>query len=105
MGQDKDKIDFWHFSSWLIKDIFWFLKWKYLAAIMVIPTLGLTIYMLIKSKQLISVNTIFSSWVFMNAFWMLHELHGMPLYLAKIFMVSGLSSLLLYVIKNNYFKK
>ena len=100
MAQNNDNVDFFQFSFWLLKDVFWLLKWKILAMSMAIPTVILTIYLLVKTKRLISTNTIFSSWVMTNVFWMLHELYGTPLGLAKIFIVTGITTLVLYVIKN-----
>ena len=40
-----------HFTSWLFKDIFWSLKWTWMATFMVIPTIFFTIYFLVKEKD------------------------------------------------------
>jgi len=100
MVQNENKIDFYHFSSWLLKDVFWLLKWKLLSTFMVIPTLGLTIYILFKTKKFLSIETIFSSWVMTNIFWMLHELYDTPLYLSYPFIILGIFTIVLYLIKN-----
>lgn len=99
MIQNEDKVDFFHFSFWLLKDIFWLLKWKLLATFMVIPTFILTIYIITKSKKIISTTSIFSSWVMMNIFWMLHELYGIPLSFSFIFIFSGLIFLTMFIVK------
>lgn len=101
MAQNDDNVDFFQFSFWLLKDVFWLLKLKLLAIFMAIPTVLLTIYLMVKTKKLISTNTIFSSWVMTNAFWMLHELYNTPLEIAKIFIVTGITTLVLYIIKNH----
>ena len=99
MAQNDDKVDFFQFSFWFLKDIFWFLKWKALAMFMAIPTVILTVYLMVKTKKLISTNTIFSSWVMTNVFWMSHELYRTPLALAKIFIVTGVATLVMYILK------
>jgi hypothetical protein len=66
---------------------------------MVIPTAILTIYILVKEKENIDTNLIVSNWVFMNIFWMLHELHGFPHYMIIVFMVLGIISVLRTLIK------
>lgn len=88
-----------HFSSWLLKDAFWCLKLTWFATFMVIPTTLLTLYLLFKEKDNLDTNYIVSSWVFMNIFWMLHELHGFPFFMIIIFMVLGLFSVLRMLFK------
>jgi hypothetical protein len=88
-----------HFSSWLLKDAFWCLKLKWFATFMVIPTTILTLYLLFKEKDNLDTNFIVSSWVFMNIFWMLHELHGFPFFMIIIFMVLGLLSVFRMLLK------
>jgi len=56
---------------------------------MVVPTGFLTLYILFKEKQNRESNLILSSWVFMNIFWMLHELQGFPLWTVQTFMMMG----------------
>lgn len=79
-----------HVISWLFKDIFWCLKLTILATMMIIPTSILTIYLLIKEKDNRETNLVLFSWVFMNIFWMVHELHGTPLWFVFIFMSTGI---------------
>lgn len=89
----------WHFQnlhiiSWLLKDIFWSMKWTWLATFMVFPTSFLTIYILITDKENRNSNLILSSWVFMNVFWMLHELHNTPYWPVQVFMILGIFSII-----------
>lgn len=78
-----------HFTSWLFKDVFWCLKLPLLATIMIIPTLFLTFYILIKDKEERETNFILASWVLMNVFWMLHELQNTPYWIVQVCMILG----------------
>jgi hypothetical protein len=78
-----------HFTSWLNKDGFWCLKFKWLATFMVFPTIFLTIYILVKEKENRSTNLTLTSWVFMNIFWMLHELQNFPQWMVTVCMIFG----------------
>lgn len=78
-----------HFTSWLFKDVFWCLKLPLLATIMIIPTLFLTFYILIKDKEDRETNFILTSWVLMNVFWMLHELQNIPYWPVQVCMILG----------------
>ena len=69
-----------HFTSWLFKDIFWCLKWTWFATFMIIPTVFLTLYILYTEKENRDANITLMSWVFMNVFWMVHELHNLPMW-------------------------
>ena len=86
----KRSVNKWHVASWLFKDIAWCLKLATLATIMVIPTLLLTAYILIAQKEERDQNLILSSWVLMNVFWMMHELHDWSKYLIFVFMILGI---------------
>ena len=72
-----------------MKDVFWCLKLPLAATFMVFPTGLLTLYILFKEKNNLDSNLILFSWVFMNIFWMLHELQGFPLWTVQTFMVMG----------------
>lgn len=78
-----------HVISWLFKDIFWCLKFTILATIMIIPTVILTVYLLVSEKDNRETNLLLFSWVFMNIFWMVNELYGTPFWFVIIFMLSG----------------
>jgi len=79
-----------HVTSWLLKDIFWCLKFTWLATLMVFPTSVLTIYLLVTEKDNRDANITLFSWVFMNIFWMLHELQNFPFWPVQLFMLSGI---------------
>jgi hypothetical protein len=81
-----------HVISWLLKDIFWTLKWTWFATWMVLPTITLAIYIFIKDKESRDSNLVLLSWLFMNIFWMLHELHNSPYWPVQIFMFFGILS-------------
>ena len=78
-----------HFTSWLLKDVFWCLKLPLFATLMVIPTTFLTLYILFKEQDNRDTNLILSSWVFMNIFWMLHELQNFPYWPVQVCMILG----------------
>jgi hypothetical protein len=78
-----------HFTSWLFKDIFWSLKWTWMATFMVIPTIFFTIYFLVKEKDQKMENWTIFFWVMLNITWMFHEIHGWPIWIMRIFMFLG----------------
>ena len=79
-----------HITSWLVKDIFWTLKWKWLATFMVLPTLLLAFYILLTEKKERDGNLTLFSWLLMNIFWMLHELQNLPYWPVQVFMFLGI---------------
>ena len=88
-----------HVTSWLLKDMFWCMKFTWLATIMVFPTSVLTIYLLFKEKDNIDTNLVLTSWVFMNVFWMLHELQNFPFWIVQIFMLLGIFNTFRLIVK------
>jgi hypothetical protein len=88
-----------HVTSWLLKDMFWCMKFTWLATIMVFPTSVLTIYLLFKEKDNIDANLVLTSWVFMNVFWMLHELQNFPFWFVQIFMLLGIFNTFRLILK------
>ncbi len=72
-----------------MKDVFWCLKLPLFATLMVIPTTFLTLYILFKEQDNRDTNLILSSWVFMNIFWMLHELQNFPYWPVQVCMILG----------------
>lgn len=78
-----------HVITWLIKDIFWCFKFVWMATIMVIPTTLIAFYILYKDKENRQTNLIMLSWLFMNIFWMLHEIHNFNFFPVYLFMMSG----------------
>ncbi len=90
-----------HITSWLIKDIFWTLKLKWLATFMVFPTLLLAIYILITEKNHRDGNWTLFFWLLMNIFWMLHELQNLPYWPVQVFMMLGVFNTFRLVIKRS----
>jgi len=88
-----------HIISWLFKDIFWCLKFTWMATFMVIPTSILTLYIFITEKENRKSNLTLLSWVFMNIFWMLHELQNLPFWPVQMFMLLGIFSTFRNIIK------
>jgi hypothetical protein len=99
VGLNPKKIQVVHFTSWLFKDVFWCLKWKLLATFMIIPTLFLTIYILVTEKENRDANITLLSWVLMNIFWMSHELHNTPMWGVYISISIGVFNTLRLLIK------
>ncbi len=64
-----------HIVFWLIKDSCWMLELKWLGAIMIIPTLFLAIYIVLKTIGTIDfyINMSVFFWISANSFWMLME--------------------------------
>lgn len=88
-----------HVTSWILKDIFWCMKFTWLATIMVFPTLALTIYLLLTETENRDGNITLTSWVFMNVFWMLHELQNFPFWPIQIFMLLGIFNTFRLILK------
>ncbi len=64
-----------HILFWLIKDSCWMLELKWLGAIMIIPTLFLAIYIVIKTTGNVDfyINMAVFFWISANSFWMVME--------------------------------
>lgn len=64
-----------HIVFWLFKDSCWMLELKWLGALMILPTLFLAIYIVIKSRHLpeFYINMAILFWISANSFWMLME--------------------------------
>lgn len=88
-----------HITSWLIKDIFWTLKLKWLATFMVVPTLLLAIYILLTEKNHRDGNWTLFFWLLMNIFWMLHELQNLPYWPVQVFMFLGIFNTFRIILK------
>lgn len=70
-----------------------------MATIMVLPTALLAIYIFIKEKDSKSANLVLLSWLFMNIFWMLHELQNLPYWPVQVFMFLGILSTFSLILK------
>ena len=69
------KYESMHIVFWLIKDSCWMLELRSLGAIMIIPTIFIALYILIKTRQTIDfyLNAAILFWISANSYWMLIE--------------------------------
>ena len=78
MPQNADnfkRVENLHIIFWLIKDTCWMLELKWLGIGMVIPTLGLAIYFIVKTLKTVDVylNAAVFFWITANSYWMMAE--------------------------------
>ena len=98
-----------HIPLWLLKDTCWVMEWRYLGAIMILPTVLVAIYILIKSigsvEFLINLAIVF--WISANSFWMAAEFFGFGDYkgFAVIPFSLGLLSVSVYYVRSITQKK
>lgn len=64
-----------HIVLWLIKDACWMLELKWLGAIMMVPTILLAVYLIVKTwhETDVYVNIAIFFWITANSFWMVME--------------------------------
>ena len=66
-----------HIPLWLMKDTCWLLQWKILGVTMIVPTLGVAIFITInnfREKEMEAwINLAICFWISANAFWMCCE--------------------------------
>jgi hypothetical protein len=70
------KIENFHILLWLLKDACWVMEYKFAGIAMVIPTLGVAIYLTYKSrfeKVNLFHNLAICSWITGNSVWMVGE--------------------------------
>ena len=70
-----------------------------MATFMIVPTSALTIYILLTEKENRDSNITLASWVFMNIFWMLHELQNFPFWPVLFFMILGIFNTFRLIVK------
>ena len=78
IGAPASRFDNVHVLLWLIKDTCWMLEWQVLGTLMVAPTIGVAIYLAVKSwgDQGFWINLAICFWISANAYWMLVEFAG-----------------------------
>lgn len=89
-----------HIFLWLIKDTCWVSEWKIAGLSMIVPTLGVAVYILCKAWHIRSErfhNTAICLWICGNSIWMIGEFFELETrtYTAALF-VSGLALILYY---------
>ena len=64
-----------HIVFWLIKDSCWMLELRWLGAIMMVPTLFLAVYLVIRSRGTVDVyiSAAIFFWILANSYWMMIE--------------------------------
>ena len=64
-----------HILLWLIKDTCWMLEWRILGTLMILPTVGVAVYMAAKStaEDIFWINIAICFWISANAYWMVCE--------------------------------
>lgn len=64
-----------HIVFWLVKDTCWMLELKWLGALMILPTVALAVYLVIKTLKLreFFINMAIFFWISANSFWMIME--------------------------------
>ena len=71
-----------HIFFWLIKDTCWMLEYKLIGALMIIPTIAVAIYIVMKTRRTpeVFINLAVFCWISANSFWMLMEFFNHNLY-------------------------
>lgn len=68
-----------HIVFWLFKDLAWCLEWKWLAVIMVMPTLTISLVIAWRTRYMVSElchNLAVTAWISANSYWMFTEFIG-----------------------------
>ena len=72
------KMENLHIVFWLFKDLAWCLSLKYLAIVMIIPTLIISVVIAWRTRHLVSElchNLAISIWISANSYWMISEFY------------------------------
>jgi hypothetical protein len=79
---NSQRFDNIHILLWLIKDTCWMLEWRILGTLMIIPTMGVAIYLAAKStgEEIFWINIAICFWITANAYWMVCEFIEMETY-------------------------
>lgn len=70
------KMENLHIVFWLFKDLSWCLSFKWLAGVMIIPTLAIAIIITWRTRQFVSElchNLAITVWIMANSYWMITE--------------------------------
>ena len=94
-----------HIFSWILKDVFWCLHFKWAATFMIAPTLIISVISILKEKENQEENIVLLFWILMNSFWMIHELHSGPKLPVYFFMIAGILSSLFFIKNSGLFRK
>ncbi len=101
--QKPNPVENFHILLWLIKDICWVLELRWLGAFMVIPTVLIALFIVIKTVNvpMFFVNLSVLFWIGANSFWMLSEFFNFVEYkhYALFPFCLGIASYAFYIIK------
>lgn len=67
-----------HILLWLVKDTCWMLEWKIFGTLMIVPTIGVAVYIAAQTtkESVFWINLAICFWITANAFWMVAEFTG-----------------------------
>lgn len=91
-----------HILLWLLKDTCWLMDWKIAGVFMVVPTVGVAVYLAIKTirRNSFFVNLAILFWITANSYWMICEFVGkdaLKIYALAPFIL-GLTSIAIFYI-------
>jgi hypothetical protein len=71
-----------HILLWLIKDTCWMLEWRIFGTIMIVPTIGVAVYIAARSlgQDIFWINVAICFWITANAYWMVCEFVELEMY-------------------------
>ena len=104
--QEMPETRYWenmHIPLWLLKDTCWMMEWRWLGICMVVPTVLMAIYIMLKSKGYneFYINLAICFWIIANSYWMCSEFFGFVEHknLAGIPFIFGMIAVSVYYIK------
>jgi hypothetical protein len=71
-----------HILLWLVKDTCWMLEWRIFGTLMIVPTIGVAVYLAAKStaEDIFWINLAICFWITANAYWMVCEFVELEMY-------------------------
>ena len=91
-----------HIGLWLLKDICWMMEFKILGVIMILPTITMAVYILVRYSKShdLYINLAVLCWILANSTWMILEFFTLaPKYYGLPFFIIGILSFLTYFYK------
>ena len=82
-----------HIACWILKDAFWCMQFEWAAALMIIPTVLLNLFIISSDPPNRDENTVLLAWIVMNAVWMMHELWAWPQWTVWVALTLAITSL------------
>ncbi len=98
-----------HILLWLIKDTCWMLEWRVFGTLMIVPTLGVAIFLAARSAadRAFWINVAICFWISANAYWMVCEFADREVYkdYAGIPFALGLLSVMVFYAKERGYSR